>query len=500
MQKSVPEVVMTYYLKHWADIKEQWVKYLTFQNLCLSNATNNRLESINGKLKSVINRYSSLEDFIKHFFALINSVRAGNDVKNSQMLIKNSRNFDEGSPEFSYNNLLTSFAFEKVKNQINLSKDCKDLITIEENKYYLANTSEGLINVSPTSCECMFRKSTMLPCRHIFKCRNFLELPLYDESLCLSRWTKMECENILEELDMNTTSKSEKNVFNIKVLKEQKPAKRLTNHEKFRLMDEQRKIMAKLCSEVSTPIFLQRINFIKNTIEDWRNGRDIDVNFGAPTNITVDANNSDDTNIITSNVAANKKIAVDTNVAVESNNTVDTNVKADTNVTADTNFTADTNVTVDINVVVDPNVSADIKVAVDSNNADDTNIAADTNVVASNVSADTNVAVDTNIVSQTEYDLQTTRTRQLNLKDIKMPAKILKRGRPKGCGNTVIGLVKKRCCDKENKRQSTKRNQIRTKRNESQGVHNIQENMEEEYLEEEYLEEEYLEEKYLEES
>lgn len=41
------------------------MKYATGNFL---NGTNNRLESINAKLKSVISRYSSLEQFVDNFF------------------------------------------------------------------------------------------------------------------------------------------------------------------------------------------------------------------------------------------------------------------------------------------------------------------------------------------------------------------------------------------------------------------------------------------------
>lgn len=65
MVQNVPECVIEYYNSNWGNITDQWVQYLTMQNLCLTNKTNNRLECINSKLKSVISRYSPLEDFIK---------------------------------------------------------------------------------------------------------------------------------------------------------------------------------------------------------------------------------------------------------------------------------------------------------------------------------------------------------------------------------------------------------------------------------------------------
>ena len=40
------------------------------------NGTNNRVESINAKLKSVVSRYSSLEEFVEKFFLILRVLRA----------------------------------------------------------------------------------------------------------------------------------------------------------------------------------------------------------------------------------------------------------------------------------------------------------------------------------------------------------------------------------------------------------------------------------------
>ena len=49
--------VITYYMTNWHNIKEQFVECFKGENLTLGNRTNNRLESINGKIKSVCARY-----------------------------------------------------------------------------------------------------------------------------------------------------------------------------------------------------------------------------------------------------------------------------------------------------------------------------------------------------------------------------------------------------------------------------------------------------------
>lgn len=55
---SAPTVVLEYFNTNWHPIGQQWT-------VGMKNSTNNRLESLNAKLKSIISRYSSLEDFIE---------------------------------------------------------------------------------------------------------------------------------------------------------------------------------------------------------------------------------------------------------------------------------------------------------------------------------------------------------------------------------------------------------------------------------------------------
>lgn len=50
-------------------------------------------------------------------------------------------------------------------------------------------SSEGLITVSSSTCQCTSWRSMKLPCRHILKARSRLEISLYDESLCDKRWS-----------------------------------------------------------------------------------------------------------------------------------------------------------------------------------------------------------------------------------------------------------------------------------------------------------------------
>jgi zinc finger SWIM domain-containing protein 3 len=61
-KKCAPHTVLTYFNKQWHPIWKQWTMGMKHSCGNLLNGTNNRLESLNAKLKSVITRYSSLEE------------------------------------------------------------------------------------------------------------------------------------------------------------------------------------------------------------------------------------------------------------------------------------------------------------------------------------------------------------------------------------------------------------------------------------------------------
>ena len=68
LQDSGLHRVLDYYDKNWLPIKEQWVQCFKGANFTLGESTNNRLESINAKIKSVCTRYATLPTFFTQFF------------------------------------------------------------------------------------------------------------------------------------------------------------------------------------------------------------------------------------------------------------------------------------------------------------------------------------------------------------------------------------------------------------------------------------------------
>ena len=67
-EAKAAEQILEYYRKNWHPCKEEWAICYTKQNTCFGTRTNNRLENLNKRLKTIIERYSTLPDFIENFF------------------------------------------------------------------------------------------------------------------------------------------------------------------------------------------------------------------------------------------------------------------------------------------------------------------------------------------------------------------------------------------------------------------------------------------------
>ena len=78
-KSCAPSTVVEYFNQNWHPIRKQWTMGMKYSTGYFLNGTNNRLESLNAKLKSVISRYSSLEEFVDKFFLVLRVLRSERD-------------------------------------------------------------------------------------------------------------------------------------------------------------------------------------------------------------------------------------------------------------------------------------------------------------------------------------------------------------------------------------------------------------------------------------
>jgi len=145
--KSVTE----YFDTNWHPIKEEWVECFKSNNVTFQNRTNNRIECINQKLKSVITKHSCLHQFfvqfLVQFLEAVDSLRTERNHRAVMLIQKVPINpYKPGTPECRYMELLTLYALQFVVKQLGLVSKVK--VVSQADDYFMVNSSEGIIKVT----------------------------------------------------------------------------------------------------------------------------------------------------------------------------------------------------------------------------------------------------------------------------------------------------------------------------------------------------------------
>lgn len=130
--------------------------------------------------------------FFHEFFAVLVSLR---NERNHNFLMT----FTRGPIDYvtfdgilkNYADFLTPYSFEFVREQFNKASSLSNMSQTGTDTFAVASAKDDdpIITTAET-CTCSFAKRMGLPCRHIFKARKILQLPLFESSLVKKRWTR----------------------------------------------------------------------------------------------------------------------------------------------------------------------------------------------------------------------------------------------------------------------------------------------------------------------
>ena len=189
LQDSGLRSVIAYYKSNWHPIRHQWVECFRGANFTVGERTNNRLESINAKIKSVCSKYASLSTFFDQFFAVLACLRNERDHSTLMVMAKKRiTSFPPDSPEEQFAQLLTPHAVNYVHKQLGLWKQVK--IDEDDGTQCKISSSIRTLTVTTDICQCTFSRSMHLPCRHIFAVREKWHVPLFGAACVSQRWTR----------------------------------------------------------------------------------------------------------------------------------------------------------------------------------------------------------------------------------------------------------------------------------------------------------------------
>ena len=274
------ESVTRYFLNSWDNLKDEWVEGLKNINMNFAQPTNNRLESLNGKLKSVCSAYSSLRQFFADLFLVLATLR--NERMHKAMFMQVKRPTTSIPKELrEYFEKLTFYAFNVVLKQHQLSLTIQPVVEGE----FCFTTSSG--NVTATLSHCLCHQFIMmgLPCKHILYVRRTSKVPLYTASICNERWSR-------ETYVTHCGNRSDMSYPHQSIVRQQQPLQAEANvksqHEKFRQATQVTDTLATLCSEPGMQVYKKRITFLKQLRDYWSNGTDVQLTTNGPESSNTD--------------------------------------------------------------------------------------------------------------------------------------------------------------------------------------------------------------------
>lgn len=186
LQMKLP-MVTEYFNLNWHPIKSEWTLHGKNEWNNYMNYTNNRVESLNQKLKIIGTHYASMLDFFDNIVQSYAVISSEKDIKVVKQSMKIARvRFDDMTLK-KFNELLTPYVFDKLAHEYERMN--KVQFTTRRDGGAVMNYGEFQeIFARSDSCTCGFFKTMNLPCRHVFQYLKEENADLFAPELCARRW------------------------------------------------------------------------------------------------------------------------------------------------------------------------------------------------------------------------------------------------------------------------------------------------------------------------
>ena len=202
---TVSASVRAYYDENWHTMKSEWVRCLMIESNFM-NDTNNRNENLNGKIKLFCDKLNFLADFVNELLTFVLEVHQNErNIKATDNYVKVPA-YKLTKDQELYLDYVTRYAFDLIEKEISEITHVQNFIVNNQEMSVFTKFHVFKYLVTPLSCTCKYFISMGLPCRHIFKFREHLNLSLFDERFVLIRWTNDYFSNhpIFQENDVIT--------------------------------------------------------------------------------------------------------------------------------------------------------------------------------------------------------------------------------------------------------------------------------------------------------
>ena len=259
--------VVEFFNKNWLGIKHEWATCFKNDHFTLGELTNNRLESMNGKIKSVCSRFATLDTFFTEFFAVLRVLRGERTHGHIMQRIRTPGRPDDAltADDKRYIDHVTPYAFAQIRKQLVL----RDSVKLAADGSGRFETSEGLIVATETSCHCSFAVTRKMPCRHIFAVRKGKGLSSFEPTLAAERWSAKVYDDSCKQKGVPCVGGAAANVQPRHV------PRVLSSHQKFAAAMAVAKDLASLASDVGMVEYRERLAFLTDVRRSWAEGSSV---------------------------------------------------------------------------------------------------------------------------------------------------------------------------------------------------------------------------------
>ncbi|XP_078272023.1 zinc finger SWIM domain-containing protein 1-like [Rhinoraja longicauda] len=183
---SNAESAVDYFHKTWHGSRRQWVEGFKHENESYLTSTLQRVQVMSQRLAAAVEDFSNVTSFTRDLLKAVDTVRAECDQRVLQS--EPPAGPEDNSTECSYRALLTDFAFRRVRTELQEAESVS-FLSVEAERAWPVCRRRALVT-DQASCQCAFRTSMRLPCRHVLALRRLLGSDLFEPSLCAARWTQ----------------------------------------------------------------------------------------------------------------------------------------------------------------------------------------------------------------------------------------------------------------------------------------------------------------------
>lgn len=136
------------------------------------------------------------------------------------------------------------------------------------NSYICESTSKSQVVSSVDDCNCSFRKTMQLSCKHMFTVRKKTDLPLFEPTLCAECWILQYYKS--NQYVLHDEDTCDEKFFHVTSMVPQTSKQAvLSQHEKLNHLTQK---LASLASEVSMKEFNVRLACLEAIIKIWEQG------------------------------------------------------------------------------------------------------------------------------------------------------------------------------------------------------------------------------------